>query len=210
MKIQMLLAASFLGVALFAGTANADTNANICAQSELNALGYYSGEINGKLDAATKAAGEQYIVYMKAHNPGWNQPSLTNATGVLWCRQMSAARPDELAKFEMAYNGPGTSLVRIDRVEVKGPTIASQPYNVAVGFKVYGKTGVIVDGACFTWNGRDNLCFDIPGGSTKSPIVVALTTGRVGNYGINARIKYHSGGLNLVSGESSVDISVTK
>ncbi len=122
---------------------------------------------------------------------------------------MSAARPKELAKYEMAYNGPGTSLVRIERVDVKGPTNTKQLFKVAVAFKVYGKTPVSVDGVCFNLNGQDDLCFDIPAGTTKSPIVAALTTRQAGNYGINARIKYHSAGVNLVSGESSVDISVS-
>ncbi len=182
----------------------AGTNDNVCVQSELKALGYYSGEITGKIDKATKVAGDEYIAYMTANSPGWAQPRLTSAEASLWCKQLAAAFPDKLSKYLAASQGTGTGIVRLTGLTVKNPVSTKEPYTVVVDFKTEGT--VSLTAACFTWNGKSEVCLALPAGITKGPIKVGLTTGRAGSYDLNAYVKYESAGKKLKSPETSTPL----
>ena len=202
------------GVILSLSSAIAGTDANVCVQGELKELGYYAGEVNGKIDGATKSAGLAYFNYMKSENDPqntgqWNIPALTTQTAEHWCKSLFGGS-EKMAKYLMAFNGPGTALLRINDTHVEGATNTREPYSVVVGFQNFGKDPFVVTGICFNWNGASDMCFDIPGGTTRSPVVVALTTGRAGDYGINARLKYKTGGKTLVTGENTVFVKVTE
>jgi Putative peptidoglycan binding domain len=192
---------------LTAGSAFSGTKANVCVQSELKALGFYNGEITGKLDQATKAAGDSYIAYMEANNPGWRQPRLSTAEADLWCKQLAAAFPDKLSKYLQAYQGAGSGIVKLTGLSVKNPASTKKPYTVSLDFKVEGD--VTLTAACFTWNGKSEVCVPFGEGIKKGPIKVGLTTGRSGEYALNAYVKYVSAGKKLKSAETSTPLKVS-
>lgn len=176
-----------------------------CAQGELKALGYYIGEVTGRIDAATKAAGDAYVAYMTASNPGWRQAPLSAQTAGEWCRQLASAYPKELSSFLQTAQG-SAGLVNVTGLSVEGPTKVKQPYVALFNFKSTGE--VSIKAACFLWNGKDEVCAPLPEGTRKGPIQVALTTGRAGTYNLNGFVKYDSNGKSFKSPETSFQIKV--
>jgi hypothetical protein len=193
-----------VGLLALAGNAVAGTADNVCAQSELKAMGYYSGEISGKIDAATKAAGDAYIAYMMANNPGWAQARLSSGEAAMWCKQLAAANPANAAFLQAAQGSAG--LVKMTGLSVEGATTRSQPYPVLLNFTSTGD--VTVKAACFLWNGKSEVCVPLPDGTKKGPVQVALTTGRAGTYNLNGFVKYDSNGKSFKSAETSIPITV--
>ena len=210
MKKTLDVAFASIFSVFLAGSVFAGADANICVQSQLKELGYYAGKVTGKIDGPTKSAGDQYIAYMTANNSGWAQPRLTSSEAAFWCKQLAAAFPDKLSKFLAASQGKGTGLVRVKGLSVSGSANTTQPYPVSVDFVMEGSSPVFVKAACFTWNGKSEVCVAPPKGIAKSPFTVGLTTGRAGKYNLNVYLKYESGGKKLKSAENSVQLIVTK
>lgn len=192
-----------LGSPVFSGT-----DSNVCVQSQLRELGYYSGKITGKIDGPTKTAGDQYIAYMQANNPGWAQPRLTSSEAAFWCKQLASAFPDKLSKYLAASQGKGTGLVRVTGMSISGQPNTTQPYQVTVEFASEGSSPSTVNAACFKWNGKSEVCLSMPDGTSKGPVTAGLTTGRAGKYTLNVYLKYESGGKKLKSAESSIELVV--
>jgi hypothetical protein len=193
----------------------ADSHAAKCAQGELAELGFYAGEIDGKIGPVAKAAGAKYIDFMQERNPGWNQPDLSRSTSELWCKQLAAAFPDKLRKYLMEFNGPGTSLLEILGVSVKGPTNTKEPYPTMVEFRTFGNTPIVLDEVCYTWNFNSELCLplgelNVPVSDEVNNITTELTTGAAGTWVIVAYFKYTSQGIALKSAESATTISVVE
>lgn len=177
---------------------------NTCAQGELKALGYYSGEITGKIDSATKAAGDAYVAYMTAKYPGWAQAPLSPQEAGMWCKQLAGGNP-KLSSFLQTAQG-SAGLVHVNGLSVKGPTKAGQPYEAVFDF--YSTGDVSIKAACFTWNARDEVCAPLPAGMKKGPIRIALTTGRKGTYNLNGHVNFDSNGKSFASPETSFEITV--
>ena len=116
--------------------------------------------------------------------------------------------PAELSKYLAAYQAEGTSVVRPTGLTVDGKPNTSEPYRTTVDFEVFGDYPAAVTAACFTWNGRDEVCVALGKAITKGPIVVGLTTGRAGAYDLNVYLKYESGGKALKSAETSFRLEV--
>lgn len=178
---------------------------NTCAQAELKALGYYTGEVTGRIDAATRAAGDDYIAYMTATYPGWAQAPLAPPTAGEWCRQLAAAYPEELSSFLQTAQG-SAGLVHVTGLTVKGAATVTQPYDATFDFNSTGD--VSLTAVCFVWNARDEVCLTLPDGTRKGPITAALTTGRAGTYNLNAYVKYDSNGKSFKSPETSFPLTV--
>ena len=178
---------------------------NLCVQSELKALGYYSGEITGRIDAASKAAGDAYIAEMIAKYPGWAQARLSSAEAAMWCKQLAAAFPNELSQYLIASQD-SAGLVHVSGIAVDGPTTTTQPYDVVFNFRAEGD--VSITAVCFLWNGRNQVCVALPEGIRKGPIKIGLTTGRAGTYNLNGFVKYSSNGKSFLSAETSTQITV--
>lgn len=189
-----------LGQAALAGQAD-----NICAQSQLKALGYYQGEVTGRIDAATKAAGDKYIAYMVATYPGWGMAPLSTKTASEWCRQIAAAHPRELSVFLQTAQG-SAGLVFVNGLKVEGVVTTKQPYLAIFDFTSNGD--VDIQAVCFLWNGRSEVCLPLPEGTRHGPIKAALTTGRKGTYNLNAFVKYDSNGKSFKSPETSFALTV--
>lgn len=201
---RFLLIAAFFVCGL-SEVASAGTADNVCAQSELKALGYYSGEITGRIDAASRSAGEAYLAEKIAEDPGFGQASLSSAEAAMWCKQLAASSPDLLSKYLIAAQG-SAGIVRVWGISVDGPTTTQKPYSVQFNFKAEGE--VDIKAACFMWNGRDDICFALPAGTKNGPIKVGLTTGRKGSYHLNGYVKYASNGKSFKSAEASTPITV--
>ena len=200
---SVLYAALFIaGIPAVVSAGRAD---NVCAQSELKALGYYSGEISGRIDTASRAAGDAYIADKIAQDPGFGQAPLSSAEAAMWCKQLAASSPDLLTKYLIDAQG-SAGIVRVRGISVDGPTTTQKPYFVEFDFKAEGE--VDLKAACFMWNGRDDVCLPLPAGTRNGPVKVGLTTGRKGSYHLNGYVKYISNGKAFKSAETSTPITV--
>ncbi len=203
-KIVVVLSGCLLAVGM-TGAVWAGQAENSCVQGELKALGYYTGEITGKIDPATKAAGDAYVAYMTAANPGWQQALLSPNEAAMWCKQLVADDPKKMSSFLEAAQG-SAGLVLVRGLSVEGPTLAAQPYEAVFDF--YSLGDVNIKAACFAWNAKDDVCAPLPEGMKKGPIRISLTTGRKGDYILVGYVKYDSNGKKFVSPETSFRISV--
>jgi hypothetical protein len=206
--MRALLVAGFFGLASSAASAN--TDAVKCVQGQLTELGFYTGEIDGKIGKGTRAASEQYKDWMKQNNPGWDQPSLNKSQSEFWCKQLASSNPPKLAHYLASYYGTDVSIAHVSGLSVAGPVSTTKPYATSVQFEVYGQSGLSVTDLCFQWNGRDELCVPMPPGVSNGPISLELTTGRAGDYVLLTYLKYVSGGKKLTSNQNTVSMIVAE
>lgn len=95
-----------LGLATFAASAQAASEAVRCVQNELNALGYDAGVADGLFGPKTFDAGEQYREYMHSRygSNGWSQPALTSYNAGHICAQIADAHPSTAIFFTQFKN----------------------------------------------------------------------------------------------------------
>lgn len=181
-----------------------------CVQNELNDLGYDAGAADGLLGGKTISAGDKYIAYMKANNPGWNMPRLNKGNADHWCRSVASANSSVAKYYEALLAASGASTLTVRNVELNRNIRAGEPYRVEILYEASGKSGSIeINAACFTWNDEGPYCFALePAGRNKA--LVNLTTGNPGTYRLNGALRYVSGGKQYMSNWFTNDIVVTR
>lgn len=184
------------------------SDAVLCVQKQLNALGFDAGSEDGQFGSQTRQAGERYRQYMTKKYAGWGSSPVSRGNASEWCKQIPNANPKVMKIYKDFIVGPGGSIVQVVQLKVSKKQKSRVPYPVEVKFKVNGRAPVSIKEACFTWNGKSQKCYAIESRNSRKPLRLQLVTARPGTYYLNAAIRYSSNGKSILSNWSSQQIQV--
>jgi peptidoglycan hydrolase-like protein with peptidoglycan-binding domain len=197
-----------LGSLFFALPAFAASEAVRCVQHQLNALGYEAGPADGLFGGKTANASEAYRQDMSEANEGWRQVALTEKNAVFWCEKVAEAH-DAAQEFFEAYSAEhhANNELFVLSLEVAPTLTAGEPYDAAFFYEPKDEAGIVVERACFTWNGEGPYCFPLQSvKNTRSAL--KLKTGNPNTYTLAGWLKYRLGGKIYESNKVQTQIDV--
>ena len=137
MTRSFVVAVLVFALSLFAAAASAAQPGMRCVQSQLTALGFDPGSVDGFYGGKTRSAADAYNEWISLKDGDLVLPPLTKTNGMMWCEQIASAVP-EMAKFNIPdqdyvllvqFRGevPASFAVRIGTERANTPDCAGQP-----------------------------------------------------------------------------------